>query len=250
LHPKTPFLTCSLTLSGDSPASDPAITAAGGTTLPGVQAFCLDANCTQLYQVNISSERVWGWDYLDGLCASFGVPDPVACGIFPVGSGGGISILFARPDYQETMPGLRHSEHSQTYVINGKPIFSLPGNYVGRNVPDISFNADPQTGYQVYYTSNHFGFGILAFGGGTSFVAPQLNGVAALLGQAVDGRIGLLNYPLYDLAHASKGYKGSQPSLRAISDGANWVYYGRNPTAKGPDSAPLTWPILPLTFAD
>jgi kumamolisin len=231
--PKTPFLTCNLTLSVDSPASDPAITATGGTTLPGVQVFCLDANCTQLYRVNISSERVWGWDYLDGLCASFGVPDPVACGIFPVGSGGGISILFARPDYQETMPGLRHSEHSQTYVINGKPIFSLAGNYVGRNVPDISFNADPQTGYQVYYTSNHFGFGILAFGGGTSFVAPQLNGVAALLGQAVNGRIGLLNYPLYGLAHASKGYKGSQPSLRAISDGDNWFYYGRNAYSQG-----------------
>ena len=45
------------------------------------------------------------------------------------------------------MPGLRHSEHRQTYVINGKPIFSLPGNYVGRNVPDISFNAVANLGY-------------------------------------------------------------------------------------------------------
>jgi kumamolisin len=232
--PKTPFLTCNLTLSVDSPASDPAITAAGGTTLPGLQEFCIDANCTQLFKVNISSEQVWGWDYLDGLCAAFGIPDPVACGIFPGGSGGGVSILFARPDYQETMPGLRHSEQSQKYVINGKLIFSLPGNYVGRNVPDISFNADPQTGYQVYYTSNHFGFGVLAFTGGTSFVAPQLNGVAALLGQAVNGRIGLLNYPLYALAHGNKGYKGSRPPLHAISNGDNWFYYGRNAYSQGP----------------
>ena len=31
----------------------------------------------------------------------------------------------------------------------------------GRNVPDVSFNADPYTGYAVYYTSNVNGFGIL-----------------------------------------------------------------------------------------
>lgn len=158
--PKTPFLTCNLTLSVDNPASDPTITAAGGTTLPGIQQFCLDANCTQQYQVNIPNERVWAWDYLDGLCSAIGIPDPVACGFFPAGSSGGISILFPRPDYQETMPGLRNSEQGQTYVINGKLVYNLPGNFVGHNVPDISFNADPQTGYQIYYTSNHFGFGI------------------------------------------------------------------------------------------
>jgi subtilase family serine protease len=100
-------------------------------------------------------------------------------------------------------------------------------------VPDISFNADPETGYQVYYTSDVFGFASQSFWGGTSFVAPQLNGVTALLGQSVNGRIGLLNYPLYDLAHASKGYKGSQPPLHAISDGDNWFYHGRNAYSQG-----------------
>lgn len=69
--------------------------------------------------------------------------------------------------------------------------------------------------------------------GGISFVAPQLNGVTALLGQSVSSRIGLMNYPLYDLAHASKGYKGSQPSLHAISEGDNWFYYGRNAYSQG-----------------
>jgi kumamolisin len=232
-NPETPFLTCNLTLSVDNPASDPAITAAGATTLPGLQEYCLNATCSPFYPINIPNERVWGWDYLNGLCAALGVPDPLACGIFPGGSGGGVSILFARPDYQSSIPGLRHSEHSQSYVINGKLIYSLPGNYIGRNVPDISFNADPQTGYQIYYTSDTFGFVDLIFFGGTSFVAPQLNGVSALLGQSENGRIGLLNYPLYDLAHASKGYKGRQPSLRAISDGDNWFYYGRNAYSQG-----------------
>jgi subtilase family serine protease len=227
-NPKTTPLTCNLTLSVDDPASDPAITAAGGTTLPGLQQYCLNANCTLWYQINIPNERVWGWDYLDGLCAKLGIPDPMACSIFPAGSGGGVSILFARPDYQESFPGLRHSAQSQTYVIDGKLVYSLPGNFIGRNVPDISFNADPNTGYVVYYTSDQFGFGVFAFGGGTSFVAPQLNGVTALLGQSVNSRIGLLNYPLYDLAHAAKGYKGPQPSLHAISDGDNWFFFGSN----------------------
>jgi subtilase family serine protease len=232
-NPESPLFTCNLTLSVDHPASDPAITAAGGTTLPGTQVFCLDADCTKLYQVKISSERVWGWDYLSGFCTAIGISDPIACGIFPGGSGGGVSTLFARPDYQETMPGLRHSEQHVSFGFNGKVIFNLPGNYVGRNVPDISFNADPQTGYQVYYTSDTFGFGIYAFGGGTSFVAPQLNGVTALLGQSVNSRVGLLNYPLYALAHGNKGYKGALPPLRDISDGDNWFYYGRNAYGQG-----------------
>jgi subtilase family serine protease len=40
---------CSLTLSVDNPASDPAITAAGGTTLPGTQSYCLNSACTPPY---------------------------------------------------------------------------------------------------------------------------------------------------------------------------------------------------------
>jgi len=55
-----------------------------------------------------------------------------------------------------------------------------------------------------------------------------------VLGQAVNGCIGLLNYPLYDLAHANKGYKGSRPPLHAISNGDNWFYYGRNAYSQGP----------------
>lgn len=49
----------------------------------------------------------------------------------------------------------------------------------------------------------------------------------------MNGRVGLLNYLLYDLAHGNKGYKGSQPPLHAISDGSNWFYYGRNAYRQG-----------------
>ena len=40
---------CSLTLSVGYPGSDPAITSAGGTTLPGLQEYCLNSACTPPY---------------------------------------------------------------------------------------------------------------------------------------------------------------------------------------------------------
>jgi subtilase family serine protease len=219
---------CSLTLSVDNPASDPAITAAGGTTLPATLEFCLNAACTPpYYTVNIPNERVWGWDYLDGLCSALGF-DPISCGIFPAGSGGGVSIIFEKPSYQYLIAGTRRSENGQNWLIGGQLVYALPGNYPGRNVPDISFNADPETGYLVYYTSSSTGFGVEPGWGGTSFVAPQLNGVTALLGESLHSRIGLLNFPLYGLAFSKQGYHGSSPSLHAIKNGDNWFYYGRN----------------------
>ena len=222
--------TCSLTLSVDNPASDAAMTAAGGTTLAGTQSYCLDAACTPpYYTINIPQERVWGWDYLEGLCSVTGTPDPIACGIFPGGTGGGVSILFEEPLYQYFLSGIQRSQRGQTWVLEGELVYTLPSNYPGRNVPDVSFNADPETGYVIYYTSNVNGFGIASFYGGTSFVAPQLNGISALLGEHLNGRrMGLLNYALYGAAISGQAYRGSNAPLHAIAYGDNWFYYGRN----------------------
>ena len=219
---------CSITLSMLDPASDPAITAAGGTTLPGLQAgYCLNSACTPPYwNVDIPHERVWGWDYLEGLCIALGIPDPIACNIFPDGSGGGVSILYPQPSYQSFLPGIQLTQPGQSWIVNGGSIFTLPSNYPGRNVPDISFNADPETGYVIYYTSDVSGFSVLSFWGGTSFVAPQLNGVCALLGEELQSRLGLLNYPLYAMAQNGTAYKGPNAPLHAIAYGDNWFYYG------------------------
>jgi subtilase family serine protease len=221
---------CSLTLSVDNPANDTAITAAGGTTLPGTQEYCLNSACTPpYYTISLSDERVWGWDYLDGLCKALGVPDPIACGIFPGGSGGGVSILSRRPLYQDGLAGIQLSQRGQNFVYDGSLVYKLPANYPGRNVPDISFNADPETGYELYYTSSVHGFAVESFWGGTSFVAPQLNGVTALLGQYLHGRrLGLLNFPLYALALTNHAYGGHGAPIHVISHGDNWFYSGRN----------------------
>lgn len=213
----------SKTLSVDSPAASPWITAAGGTTLPGDQVY-------DTLTVKIPHERVWGWDYLTGLCASHGM-DPVACEIFPGGGGGGVSVEFPMPFYQNWVQGTRRSEPGQALVDNTTSppttVFALPGGYRGRNVPDVSLNADPQTGFQLLYTSSKHGFGSTDGNGGTSFVAPQLNGIAALLSQRVHHRLGLLNLPLYAMAaNASFAYASPQAPLHDITSGSNWFYKG------------------------
>jgi subtilase family serine protease len=224
---------CTATLSVDYPASDTLITAAGGTTLPGLQEYCLNAACSPpYYDINIQHESVWGWDYLEGLCKVQGFNNPIACGIFPAGGGGGVSIAFAEPQYQFGLFGTQISQPFQFFLAGssfgtGLEYF-LPAFYPGRNLPDVSFNADPDTGYVVYYTSNVTGFGAVNFVGGTSFVAPQLNGVTALLGQSLNQRIGSLNTALYGLAVTGKAYGGSGAPLHAIAYGDNWFYYGSN----------------------
>jgi kumamolisin len=215
-------------LSVDSPGSDTAITAAGGTTLPGLQQF-LGPHGT-IININVPRERVWAWDYLEPLCNALGL-DFITCGIFPVGSGGGVSVFFPIPVYQLGIFGTQLSQPNQTYTNPfSTPVVTeatLPAHFPGRNVPDISFNADPETGYVIFYTSDVTGFSVQTFFGGTSFVAPQLNGVTALLGQNSGHRLGLLNFELYNLSRSGQT-SGSHAPIHTISAGDNWFYNARN----------------------
>jgi subtilase family serine protease len=230
--PSQPY-SCDNPLSVDYPASDTAMIAAGGTTIPVTLEFCLNAACTPpYYTVTVPNERVWGWDYLVGFCAYIGL-DPNSCGIYPAGGGGGVSVMFEQPLYQWFIPGIQRSQPGQVWEVGSgivalgyPPYYALPAYYPGRNVPDISFNADPETGYVAYYTSSSTGFGIEPGWGGTSFVGPQLNGVSALLGQITHGRLGLLNFPLYGLDLFGQAYRGKNAPLHAIAYGDNWFYHG------------------------
>jgi subtilase family serine protease len=206
------------------------MTAAGGTTLGGHQSYCLNQACTSpYYEIETAQESVWGLDYLVGLCKALGY-DPVSCGIFPGGSGGGVSVLFPAPSYQVGLSGIQTSQPGQNLYWQipglGTFFYALPAYYAGRNLPDVSFNADPQTGYVVYYTSDQTGFGTLPYYGGTSFVAPQLAGVTALWDQYAGKRIGFLNPTLYNLAAIGQAYGGSKAPLNQITMGDNWFYSG------------------------
>ena len=215
-----PYPQFSKILTVDSPGSDPYIIAAGGTTLPG--------NIQRLYGVvNVPTEQVWGWDYFNPyMVANYG---PASLDYyFSVGGGGGVSVFWPTPEYQQQVPGVRKSEPNQvwTYFPNFPDttvqsyLYTVPPHVKGRNLPDVSLNADPFTGYLLYSTTDG---GWKAGFGGTSFVAPQLNGIFALISQAKGSRLGLLHPQLY----ARKAQKPAGKSgLRDITAGDNCFYVG------------------------
>jgi subtilase family serine protease len=223
--PSWPLPKDSVVLSVDDPAAQQWVTAMGGTTLAGPQTFAITSK--KNLTVNIPTEQTWGWDYLIPVCRALGF-DPLSCGIYPGGGGGGVSSYVPLPFYQFDIPGIRRTESGQTQLDYSQtpPAFvvTLPSRFNGRNVPDISLNSDPDTGYQVYYTDDKMVFSVQTGWGGTSFAAPQFNGVTALFDQAVGHRVGLLNFALYGLVRDGTAYQGREAPLRDITAGDNWHY--------------------------
>jgi kumamolisin len=84
----------------------------------------------------------------------------------------------------------------------------------GRGVPDVSGNADPVTGYQIYSG------GQAQVVGGTSAVAPLWSALVARLAQATGKRFGLLQPLVY--AGVSPGTDVA--GFRDITSGNNGAY--------------------------
>ncbi|MBB6183064.1 S53 family peptidase [Oleiagrimonas soli] len=216
-------------LSVDWPSSSPYMTAAGGTTEP----VSLSGNCgSGTYPIQVTGERAWSWDYLSDFFQTCYGLSPVDAGIFSSGGGGGVSVYWHRPWYQYGVAGMQRSASGQSLTeLDVDPTVTyldLRANYAGRNVPDISMNADPFTGYLVYSSADG---GLGQGSGGTSFVAPQLNGITALVNQRNGGRIGLLAPQLYRLLR-QYGYGPDSP-FNDIASGDNWFWQG----AQGYDPA-------------
>ena len=200
---------CNAPYAVDHPSSDPLVTAAGGTTLPF--SFTL----TDGVLLSVAQEQAWGWDYISSEAAAQGhAADLPVSAVFSTGDGGGVSSYFGKPYYQDGVTGITLTKPGQTLTQdNGAgPVlqYVLPANFAGRNSPDLSTNADPESGYQYIEEG-----AVQNFYGGTSFVAPQLNGVNALFVQGLGGRSGQLNPLLYSL--------GSLISTD-IKAGDNWGY--------------------------
>lgn len=208
-------------LSVDYPASDPMITAAGGTTLPVTLTF---KNGTV---VTVPQERPWAWDYLsDYITKVYGSADAVYSTIFSTGGGGGVSSYWPMPAWQSMVTGTQKTPAGQVLASTGAnptTFVTLPAGFRGRNVPDVSLNADPETGYSVVSMADApTKQGWVTGEGGTSFVAPQLAGITALLTQSAGKRVGLLTQQLYVL-QAMYGYNSNSP-FNAITAGDNWYY--------------------------
>ncbi len=124
------------------------------------------------------------------------------------GSGGGISNTFKQPSWQSG-PGV------QNQYSNGN-----------REVPDVTADADPATGYAVYCTVT--GAGCPSTGwltvGGTSGAAPLWAGSMALINQYLQGqgkaRIGFASPTLYSLASTQQTY----PPFHDVTTGNNLYY--------------------------
>jgi subtilase family serine protease len=138
------------------PASDPLVTAVGGTHL-----LLNDAGN------RYAPDTVWN----DGeeLCTKFGGP------CTPASGGGGVSIDFARPAYQDGVAGT-----------------------VGamRGIPDVSMSAAVDGGVLVYldFAGLNPGYYII---GGTSEASPEFAGIVAIADQAAGHDLGDLNPTLY-----------------------------------------------------
>ena len=193
-------------------ADSPNVTAVGGTS-----AAIVRASDTLLYGGDGASAMVaagnWkrgfevGWqtgvakitggpiDPTTNGSATYTLPGTVADlpGAFNGGAGGGVSTVFAKPSYQANLPG------------------------TGRQVPDISALADPNTGFLVgqtqsfpdgtYYDEYRIG--------GTSVAAPLMAGMAADANEANGGTpLGFLNPLIYG---AFVGADGSLTSAAAAA---------------------------------
>lgn len=143
----------------DYPASDPWVTAVGGTS-------------TGIAYGSIVTQTGWG---SENYALSGG--KWVAKG-YLYGAGGGFSSLFNRPAWQTKVPA------------------SSPA---GRAVPDIAMNADPNTGMLIGQTQTfpegvHYDEYRI---GGTSLASPLAAGMAALSTQNAGKGLGFLNAALY-----------------------------------------------------
>ncbi len=114
-------------------------------------------------------------------------------------SGGGVSDYFALPAWQ-----------SKANVP--PPPAGFPGG--GRGVPDVSGDADPNSGYQIRVDGSNM------VAGGTSAVAPLWAGLIALMNQQLGKNLGFLNTALY----AAPGYPNNPGPLHDITTGSNGAY--------------------------
>jgi kumamolisin len=111
-------------------------------------------------------------------------------------TGGGVSDVFPLPSWQAGA---------------GVPPSANPGGRVGRGVPDVSGDADPQTGYSVLVDGQKITVG------GTSAVAPLWTGLLTLINQGIGKPVGYVNRLLYG--------KASAPAFDDVVSGNNGAYH-------------------------
>lgn len=180
----------------DYPATDPMVTAVGGTSL-GV-----NKDGSKLF------ESSWGStiDFIDYDKKKPYYDGPLP-GDFYGGGGGGTSSVFAQPSYQKNVVPTSISK------ANGKKAM--------RTTPDVSMDADPFVGYFFLLTDPD---GTVEGGaiGGTSLSTPLFAGLQAVASQGRPVAIGFANPLMYNLGSPEFNDVVNAMTPRAVTDpGAN-----------------------------
>jgi subtilase family serine protease len=168
------------------PASDPLVTGVGGTELH------LDAAGRRT-----SPDSVWNDTFNAAVSALSNTTPPT-----PWASNGGLSRIFARPGYQNS-------------------VRSIVGDR--RGVPDVSMSAS-LSGSVLDYASFPGGLGGWSLAGGTSEATPEFAGIVALADQYArtrlhHRRLGLINPALYRL------YGEHAPGIVDVTHGNNSIAF-------------------------
>jgi kumamolisin len=166
--------------SGDSGSSDGVSDGLAHVDFPASSPHVLACGGTTLKftKAAIASEVVWN----DG--SSGGA------------TGGGVSDVFPLPAWQSAAK---------------VPPSANAGAHIGRGVPDVAGNADPETGYEVIVD------GSTSIIGGTSAVAPLWAGLIARINANAGKPVGFINPHLY----------AAPAALRDVRSGNNGAYAAR-----------------------
>jgi len=167
-----------LAASGDNGASDGDSTGTPTVDFPAASPYAIGCGGTRLTLSggSIASEQAW-----NELASNEGA------------TGGGVSENFTLPGYQK-----------------GANVPKAPNGFVGRGVPDVAGNADPETGYSVVVDGDQTVIG------GTSAVAPLWAGLLARINQSLGKNVGYVNALLY----SSK----AEATFHDITSGSNGTY--------------------------
>ncbi len=200
-------------LAVDDPASQPFVTGVGGTSMPSPGPR--------------PTQTVWN---AGGSLLLATLPTTSGA------AGGGVSSLWRMPGYQSGAPS------SLNVVRTGSTSSGCgPGSGFCREVPDVSADADPTTGYEIYWNGTSAAPGQPAGWqsiGGTSLSAPLWAGLIAVVNAAPacgGTQLGFLNPALYRAA--ASGYASDFNDVTSGSNDFTGTHQGLYPAGAGYDMA-------------
>lgn len=173
-----------LAASGDNGSSDGTSNGTPTVDFPAASPYVIGCGGTRLTIAAgmIGSEQAW-----NELASNEGA------------TGGGVSETFALPSFQSSAK-----------------VPKAPNGFVGRGVPDVAGNADPETGYNVVVDGQQ------AVIGGTSAVAPLWAGLIALMNQSLGTNVGYVNSLLYSAKEEATFHDITAGSNGSYSTGPGW----------------------------